>query len=90
MELHTAMSFVTIKMSSWKICFAEMVCKTDPTGSDRSRERDQGYALTGICTLNRFSVDSSECDLSSPLQEALRGLLSGTDGSRGKTINALN
>ncbi len=36
--------------------FAAMVGKADPTGSDRSRERDMGYALAGSSTLNRFEL----------------------------------
>ncbi len=36
--------------------FAAMVGKADPTGSDRSRERDVGYALAGSSTLNRFEL----------------------------------
>ncbi len=36
--------------------FAAMVGKSDPTGSDRSRERDRGCALAGSSTLNRFEL----------------------------------
>jgi hypothetical protein len=36
--------------------FAAMVGKTDPTGKNRLRQRDQGHALAGKSTLNRLEL----------------------------------
>ncbi|MBN2585684.1 MAG: IS1380 family transposase [Candidatus Fermentibacteraceae bacterium] len=40
--------------------YAAIVGKSDPTGSDRSRDRDRGYALAGSSTLNRFELGSED------------------------------
>jgi len=44
---------------------AVMVGKTDPTGADRSRERDKGKALAGKSTLNRLELTPPGADESS-------------------------
>jgi hypothetical protein len=43
---------------------ATLVGKTDPTGSDRVRDRDRGYALAGKSTLNRLELAPAgeECE----------------------------
>lgn len=40
--------------------YAAIVGKPDPTGQDRIRDRDRGYALAGSSTLNRLELSSEE------------------------------
>jgi len=44
---------------------ATLVCKPDPSGNDRVRERDTGKPLAGKSTLNRLELTPPEADSSS-------------------------
>lgn len=44
---------------------AAVVGKTDPTGTERARQRDQGKALAGKSTLNRLELTPPEADAAS-------------------------
>ena len=52
---------------------ATLVGKTDPTGQDRLRARDQGKALAGKSTLNRLELTPPEATAASRYQKIVAG-----------------